>query len=702
MRARVLTLLVLTQAGLLVSAQTPQPQGASQQPPQAVFRTTTHLIVQTVTVKDKSGKPVLGLTPKDFVVTEDGQPQDIAFVEYEALDAAPASSQAVTTGQETPPVATASTVASTTPDVVSVPGDATYRGRRLIVLYFDLYSMPFFDKIRTFENAATYVTQRMTPADMVAIMVFDGAGVRLKQNFTDDRAALGDVIQAQMKAADDVQNGLSDNFDPGGAFGEDDDTFNIFSTDRQLAALQTAVTDLGPLPEVKTLVYLGSGLSLHGIDNQAQLRATVNAAVRANVTLNPIDAQGLVATAPLGNATQASPGGVGMFSGMLAQTQIANGQQAQDTLYALAKDTGGKAMFDNNDLSLGIAQAAQAVTGYYMIGYYTKNVAKDGRFRRVKISLASGLSADLAYRAGYYGDKEFSKFTTADKERQLAEALKLDNPITDIPMAMEVNYFQLNLAEYYVPVSVRMPGSELTRPKPGGTTQVEIDMIGEVKDTYGVTIRNLRDKIAFSLDAAKAADVARRPIQDETGCTLLPGSYVIKVLVRDAITGHIGTLEKSFTVPNLEHVTAALPISSVVLTNQRVAATDALYTVKQKISTDAVNPLIYQGQKLIPSVTRTFSTSRPLFVFLQAYERDADAMRPLVAFVTFYLDGVQAFQTELQAIAEGWDSKSKAVPVRFSIPLESLKPGSYDCQVTVLDPSGSRAAFWRSTVALIR
>jgi hypothetical protein len=112
--------------------------------------------------------------------------------------------------------------------------------------------------------------------------------------------------------------------------------------------------------------------------------------------------------------------------------------------------------------------------------------------------------------------------------------------------------------------------------------------------------------------------------------------------------------------------------------------------------------LIYQGQKLIPSVTRTFSASRPLFVFLQAYERDATTERPLVAFVTFYLDGVKAFETELQAIAEGWDPKSKAVPIRFSIPLESLKLGSYDCQVTVLDPSESRAAFWRTSVVLIR
>jgi VWFA-related protein len=696
MRRRVVIGTVLMAVSLPAWAQ----QGAPQQPT-PTFRATADLIVQTVTVKDKTGQPVLGLTAKDFVVTEDGQLQDIAFVEYEALDARPAA-PALTTGSAPPPVtAPPSSVASTTPDVVSVPGAAVYRGRRLLVLYIDLSKMPFFDQLRTFDSAYRYITTQMTPPDLVSIMVFDGAGVRLKQNFTDDRAALRTALQALADRAEAAQNGLADTFDPGGAFGEDDDTFNIFATDRQLAALQTAVTDLGPLPEVKTLVYFGSGLSLHGIDNQAQLRATVNAAVRANVTLNPIDARGLVATAPLGDATQASPGGVGMFSGILAQNAIAAGQQAQDTLYALAKDTGGKAMFDNNDLTRGIVQAARAVTGYYMIGYYTKHLVKDGKYRHVTIAFADAGVANLSYRPGYYGDKEFSKFTKADKERQLEDALRLEDPVTDIPMAMEVNYFQLNRAEYFIPVSVRMPGSELTRPKPGGTAQAEIDMIGEVKDTYGVTIQNMRDTIAFTLDAAKAADVAKRPIQYETGFTLLPGSYVIKVLARDATTGHIGTFEKSFSVPNLERA-SALPISSVVLTNQRVAATDALYTVKQKISTDVVNPLIYQGRKLIPSVTRTFSASQPLFVFLQSYERDATTQRLLVAFVTFYLDGAKTFETEPLAVADGWNPKSKAVPIRFSIPLESLKPGSYDFQVTVLDPSSSRAAFWRTPLTIAR
>src|SRR5262249_52820533 len=153
-------------------------------------------------------------------------------------------------------------------------------------LYFDLYRMPPFDQLRTFTAATKFIETGMTAADMVAVMVFGGRGVESKQEFTDDRAALRRAMEALVTAANEQILGIADDFDPGGAFGEDDDAFNMFTTDRQLAAVQTAVTDLGPVPELKTLVYFGSGLRLNGADNMAQFRATVNAAVRANVTLN--------------------------------------------------------------------------------------------------------------------------------------------------------------------------------------------------------------------------------------------------------------------------------------------------------------------------------------------------------------------------------------------------------------------------------
>ena len=145
--------------------------------------------------------------------------------------------------------------------------------------------------------------------------------------------------------------------DTGAAFGQDDSEFNIFTTDRQLSALQTAAKMLGHLNEKKALLYFASGLMLNGVDNQAQLHATVNAAIRAGVSFWPIDARGLVASAPLGDATRGSPGGIGMYNGQSAMAASANFSKSQDTLWTMAADTGGKALLDNNDLSAGIVKA---------------------------------------------------------------------------------------------------------------------------------------------------------------------------------------------------------------------------------------------------------------------------------------------------------------------------------------------------------
>jgi hypothetical protein len=265
---------------------------------------------------------------------------------------------------------------------------------------------------------------------------------------------------------------------------------------------------------------------------------------------------------------------------------------------------------------------------------------------------------------------------------------------------MEVNYFQLNRAEYFVPLAIKIPGSELALARRGGAQRTLIDFIGEVKDDYGITIQNLHDALDIKLSDDTAAQLATHPIEYETGFTLLPGKYVIKFLARDSETGRIGTFQTSFAIPNLNKEEKRLPISSVVLSSQRIALGDSLFSVK-KDAPDNVNPLVYDGQKLFPSVTRVFSKARSLYVFFQAYERAAVDTQPLVAFVTFYRDGVKAFETAPLAVVDGIDPRSKAVPLRFDVPLTALAPGSYDCQVSVLDPTGSKANFWRAPIVII-
>jgi hypothetical protein len=501
----------------------------------------------------------------------------------------------------------------------------------------------------------------------------------------------------------DVSNSDASAADTGAAFGQDDSEFNIFNTDRQLSALQTAATMLGQLNEKKSLIYFAGGLRLSGLNNQAQLHATINAAVRAGVSFWPIDARGLVAQAPLGDATKGSPGGIGMYTGNSALATTTNFQQSQDTLYTLASDTGGKALLDYNDLTKGIVQAEQAVTSYYVLGYYTSNTARDGKLRRVKISLARDLAAKLDYRQVYYAGKEFSKFTSVDKERQLEDALMLGDPITELTIAMEVDFFQLNRAEYFVPLVVKIPGRELALVKGRGGEHTLIDFIGEVKDEYGSTISNVRDKVNIKLSDATALELAKRPIEYDTGFTLLPGKYTIKFLARDDETGRIGTYQTSFVVPNLAKEDKRIPISSVVLSSQRVDFKDALYNaIKDKSQKEEPsNPLVEDGQKMIPSVTRVFSRGRQMFVYLQAYEPGLESTRPLIAFVSFYSAQKKAWETPPLKVTDGANTRLRTMPIRFSIPLDSLQPGKYDCQVSVLDSTGQKAAFWRAPVAIV-
>jgi VWFA-related protein len=682
---------------VLVTALGAVPQQQSQTDGTVTFKANTQLVVETVSVIDKNGKPIEGLTAKDFTITEDGAPQTIQFCDFQKLlDTPDAATPAL------PPVRPA----MKNQIAPEPPGDVRYKDRRLIVMYLDMTSMPMSDQLRSLAAAQKFIKTQMARPDLMSIMEYTGGAVKVLDDFTDDRDELQKTIETLIigegNGFDETANDDS-SADTGAAFGQDDAEFNIFNTDRQLAALQTAVKMLAPLNEKKSFVLFASGLRLNGINNQAQMQATVNAAIRGNVVFYPIDARGLVASAPLGDATVGSPGGTAMYSGGSALAVTGNFQRSQDTLFTLASDTGGKALLDYNDLTLGIVAAQHAISSYYIIGYYTTKTMLDGKFRRIKIAYNGDASAKIAYRQGYYAGKTFSKFTTSDKERQLEDALMLGDPITELTIAMEADYFQLNRAEYYVPVVLKIPGSELALARRGGAEHTLIDFIGEVKDEFGTTVSNVRDKVDIKLTGSTAAELVKRPILYDTGFTLLPGTYNIKVLARDDETGRIGTYLLKFVVPNLNKVDKRIPISSVVLGSQRIDLRDTLFNAaKDKGKAEVVNPLVQDGQKLLPSVTRVFSRSKDMYIYLQAYEPTATAIQPLVAFVTFYRGQTKAFETSPLSITEGLPNKLRTMPLKFSLSLDKLTPGRYNCQVTVLDPAGQKAAFWQAPVMLVQ
>jgi VWFA-related protein len=697
-----------------------QQENAPLQKPQYKFQAESQLVVLNVSAKDKSGKPIENLKAGDFTVTEDGKPQVVKIFEYQRLeeDALPAEPPPPPEPKNKPAEKAPPTVAPAVQTAITParPGEIKYKDKRLLVLYLDFQGMPADDQIRVQDNALKFLRTQMTPSDLVALMTYAGE-LKVLDDFTEDRDSVEADIKKQVigqasEMGDVEQDDSSE--DTGAAYVADDTEFNIFNTDRQLSALEDAVRMLATLPEKKALVYFGSGVTRNGIDNDAQLRATINAALKSNVSFYPVDARGLVASSPVGNASVGAAGGNnagvgggsrgsgGNFSGSAASSRQSSFQATQDTLYALANDTGGKLFVDSNDLSAGIVQAQKDISSYYILGYYTTNPALDGKFRRIKVSLNNGVQvARLDYRQGYFADKQFKKFDSSDRERQLQEALMLGDPLTDLSLALETDYFRMARDRYYVPVSVKMPGTDLELAKHGNAETTRLDFIGEIRDSKNQIAASARDFITVTLKGETAAQLAKRTVAYDVGFVLGPGAYTVKFLARENETGKMGTFEAKFTVPDLSVDQKYIPISSVILSNQQEKTAAQVGGARMNARLFTFNPLIQNGEKLIPSVTRVFRKDQQMYVFLQAYEPAATTTEPLIANLSFYRGKVKAFESQPVEIKEGLNPNTKAVPIRFVIPLSKLEPGRYTCQVSVLEPAVQRFAFWRAPVTLL-
>ncbi len=686
-------------------------QQAQRATKEETIKVNTNLVVLDVTVLDKAGKVVSGLGKGDFQVLEDGKVQNVSIFEFQKLE----NDTPAVNMPGPPPVLTAGAtpmpkVAVAKPGFApSQPGSIRFQDRRLVVMLFDLSSMQPDDQVHANEAAVKFLNTSLQPNDMVAIMV-NSTSLAVAQDFTNDKDALIAIIkklsigQSSDLASFGTNGDMTSGEDTGAAFESDETESNIFSTDQKLVALETAAKMLSSLPEKKALVYFSTGVSKSGMDNQAQLRSTVAAAVRSNVSFYPIDISGLVALPPGGDATHANSRGTGMFTGSTQASQKQSFDDKQETLVTLAEDTGGKAFLDSNDLAGEIKDARDDVHSYYILGFYSTNAKEDGKFRRIQVKLNKpGLQAKLDYRDGYYANKTFKKFTDSDKETQLQEALLLGDPLTDLPISFEADYFRLGLQTYYVPISVRVPGSVIPLVKKGSKLETQIDFIGQIYNSKNAIVEKLRDYIPVKVDDQTAAQIAKRSIQYDAGFTLPPGPYTIKVLARENSSGKMGTYEGKFVIPNLNAAGGgSLRVSSVVWSNQREPVKSALGGVSYDRKGSDSDPLIQDGQKLVPNIRKVFRTDQSLYVYMEVYDPTPSPQPSVAAALTFYRGRVKAYTSAPVRLTKTMSDRPGVMPVRFQIPLSALAPGKYTCQVNIIDEKAARFAFPRTDLVVVR
>jgi VWFA-related protein len=697
--------------------QPPPPDAQDQtKPPSSSIRVTTELVLANVVVRDKKGNLIRDLKKEDFTLYEDGKKQQISTFDFENVDQLETAGMAETTitGAAAETSGPAGVLKKSTAPVMNA------RDRRVVVLFFDFSAMEPDQIDRCVDSAKKYINAQMRPADIVALVSLS-TNMRVDLDFTDDKPKILSVLSSY--SSDSGQGfamgdtGTAEGAaETGGSFTPDDTDYNTFSADWKLLALQSTMQALGKIQQKKSLIYFSNGISQTGTDNQSALRAATAAAVKNNVSIYPVDVRGLQAFPPGGEAQSASLHGQSAYNGNAVLNDLNNNAASQETLSTLAADTGGKAFFDTNDFSGVFTQVQKDSSAYYVLGFTSTNPLKDGHYRRLKV-VVNRADVKLEFRPGYYSGRDYQHLNRADREAQLEDELAADLPQTDVPLYAGTAYFRQDESHYYLAVSLVVPGSQIPFVSEKDKDNATIDIIGAVflSGKGKVPVGQLRDTVKLAVDSTQ--NVRRKNVQYNTGFVLAPGNYHLKFIVRENQTGHMGSFETDVQVPDLRKV--PLRMSSVVLSSLRAPVTNA---PKKK----GTNPLIQDQTQLVPNVTHVFTRDQHLYLQYEIYDAAKGKVAvaaPVAAAVTpgsqpapaapapsaketresihvltsieFLQGNVKVYESKQVAATEVTAPDRKAVVFQIDLPLQSLKPGLYVCQVNVIDDVAGNFAFPR-------
>jgi VWFA-related protein len=656
----------------------------------------SNIVLTNVVVRDKkTGAAVKGLTAADFTILENGKPQKVASFDFQNVDEAVALHENATVGGK-----------SSIADMVNrnfAANPAQLKDHRLIVMFFDLSSMQPEDIDRGVEAAQDYINKKMQPADLVAVASMN-TGLSLDQDFTADKTAL---LKAVGKYNGTEGTGFANGNEGGNSGGTSDDAssftaddseYNSLNTDRELYAIRTIAKSLEGVDQRKSMLYFSGGLTRQGVENQASMRAATSAAVRANMAIYSVDSRGLQALPPVGDASKGSLRGTAAYSGGAMQSQLDANFGSQEVLATLSSDTGGKAFFDSNDFAPAFQQIQHDTEAYYILGFRSTDTARDGGYRRLTIKLNRS-DVKLDYRPGYYAPADFQHQKTEDRELALTEQMRSDLPATDVTVYLQALYFRIEDNRFFVPVSLIVPGSQIPFLKNGDRDKASLDILGQVKNAQGISVGDVRDTVKLALDASQ--QVARRNIQYSTGFNLAPGRYHLKFVVRENQTGRIGSFETDLQVPDLKK--APLKLSSIVLASQQTP----------NAAKKTMNPLVRDGVEWIPNIAHVFRQDQHLYFLYEVYDptrekETSDSPKPspgltrrpsgavkVLTSIEFLSGGVKVYETPLISANSVNVPDRGAVAFQFDVPLTQLKPGTYVCQVNVIDDAGASFSFPR-------
>ena len=587
MRKFVPTLALLFLFGLTIPAQTPTPTPKPVEDDGDVVKISTTLIQLDVTVTDKNGKIINDLKPDEVEIYENGQKQEISnfsFISNVKTTDATAPKNPEKADKNTVPIPSAQLKAE--------------QVKRTVALVVDDLSLSFQSTYYVQRALKKFVNEQMQDGDLVAI-IRTGAGIGALQQFTSDKRQLLAAIEkihwnpsgtGNVGAFAPIESSINDSANtPQNPSDQGEDTsaadssaaeFNnfresVFATGT-LGAVNFIIGGMKDLPGRKSVMLLSDGFQI--FERQADgsiessriletLRRLIDAANRASVVIYTMDARGLQ---PLGLTAEDD---VSTKSSTEVEKSLTDRRNklfdTQEGLIYLAKETGGLAIYNNNDLSGGIGKMLDDQS-YYLIGYQPDAETFDPAKRRfnkftVKVKRPG---AKVRYRSGFFGisDDKIKPPTNLTAAQQIQKALTSPFAVNDISLRLNT-LFGNDKQNSFVRSLLHVNAKDLKfTDEPDGSKKAVFDVLavsfgdtGAVVDQIAKTYTLLVKKEGFQ----KIMNAGF--VYNFTFPVKKPGAYQYRVAIRDGVTQKVGSANQFIEVPNLKK--NRLTLSGIILEN---------------------------------------------------------------------------------------------------------------------------------------
>ncbi len=543
---------VLIAAIFSLPASAIQSQDRTQEP----IRISAELVQVDVLVTDKEGKPVRGLKREDFELYDNGKLQHITNFSYEQ-----SRLNKVESDDETP---------RSLPKVITA-GEL----RRVVAIVVDTLHMNSEHVLRARKMLEDFIEKKMEPGDLALIMP-TGGGSGLLQQFTADqrllRRAVGRLRPFVLGFSPTPYRTLEPTIGPtrmgfptaGAPRGLNTiDTLEEYDVRSTLRTMENVIKSMSKLPGRKLGVFISAGFRVNQTQTYLALSDMTARAARANVVFYSIDPRGLD---PLGLDAGDSPGGQGAAEFIAARGS--DFRDSQDSLNAIAEDTGGKYFRNSNDIRRGLDQMLEENSEYYVLGFQPEEKKWDGKFHRLKVVVRGHKDYRVSTRKGYLAREEKPANRIADpKVAEMVEAVSSPLVRRDIDLVLTPFYRDDEKREPVLALLLHIDAARLNFKQVEGRYQTKLDMVGYLLDSSGRAVDRFSNGINLNLQPATYNEALRRGFVTTRVTTLKPGLYQARIFVREIDSGLIGTANDFVEIPRLKSDQLA---ASSIFTDARI------------------------------------------------------------------------------------------------------------------------------------